>query len=224
MWTKSFRNTDDRPEPRLYTHDTQLMPAGDGTKCSMLMEGLCLMHISWPLGPLSLFFLWLWCHILRILFVYLCPFLSLCSFCLLLGLESNYGKHTFTRLNMQKNSWVQNKPDGAFSSEDFAVWMNKAQTLPPARMAGSEMFHSRSASFSKRLRRFAGCGETKHRAGGSDPERREDTGVQPGGAGAGGGGGAARHRGPGRQDLRPERAETEPGQAHHRLATDQSEP
>lgn len=25
--------------------------------------------------------------------------------------------------------------------------MNKAQTLPPARMAGSEMFHSRSASF-----------------------------------------------------------------------------
>lgn len=82
--------------------------------------------------------------------------------------------------------------------------MNKAQTLPPARMAGSEMFHSRSASFSKCLRRFAGRGETKHRAGGSDPERREDTGLQPGGAGAGGGGGAARHRGPGRQDLRPE--------------------
>lgn len=132
MWTKSFRNTDDRPEPRLSTHETQLMPAGDGTKCSMLMEGLCLMHISWPLGPLTVFFLLLWCHFLRILFAYLCPFLSLCSFCLLLGLESNYGKHTFTRLNMQKNSWVQTDLMGRFHQRIWqSGWIKPRRFLLP---------------------------------------------------------------------------------------------
>lgn len=134
MWTKSFRNTDDRPEPRLYTHDTQFMPAGDGTKCSMLMEGLCLMHISWPLGPLSLFFfLLLWCHFSRILFVYLCPFLSLCSFCLLLlGFREQLWKaHIYTLKYAEKQS-SPNKPDVAFSSEDFAVgWIKPRRFLLP---------------------------------------------------------------------------------------------
>lgn len=105
-----------------------------------------------------------------------------------LGLHNSYGKRTFPRLNKQLRL---SKPDGMFSCE----------MVSPAKMAPSEMLTPHPYS---RRRWFTGCGETEHGAGGPDPERREDAGLQPGGAGAGGSGGAARHRGPGRQDLRPE--------------------
>lgn len=64
----------------------------------------------------------------------------------------------------------------------------------------------------------AGRGEAEHRAGGQGPKCRKDFGHQPGGAGACGGRGPTRHRGFGCQNMRPERPEAKPGEAHRRVA------
>lgn len=131
------------------------MPARDDTKCSMLMERLCLMHISWPLGRF-----YLWCHFLWILFVYLCPFLSLCSILLVVGFREQLWKAHISPVKyaekQSKQTWW-----GIFTRE-FRSRMSKAETLPPAKMAGSEMFHSRSV-----LHVF-----TNTDAGSQDVERR----------------------------------------------------
>lgn len=64
----------------------------------------------------------------------------------------------------------------------------------------------------------AGSGETKCRVGGSGSECWKDAGLEPGGAGTGRGRGPTYHRGAGRQNLRPEWPETEPGKTHRQIA------
>lgn len=129
MWTKSFRNTDDRVEARLYTYETQLMLAGDGTKRAMLMERLCLMHILWPLGPLLLFcffifFFYSTCLSLPFSVLVFIP--SHCRFT-----EQLWKSHIST-FKYAKKQLSLNKPDGAFPSKDITVgWVKLRRFLMP---------------------------------------------------------------------------------------------
>lgn len=105
----------------------------------------------------------IFCEFYLFIFALFCPCVHLSS---LLGLQHNYGKHTFPRLNMQKSSSVQTNLTGRFHQR-IRSRMSKAETLPLAKMAQSEMLHSRSVL---RVLFSTGCGEKKHRVGGSDPE------------------------------------------------------
>lgn len=123
-------------EPRLYTYETHLMAAGDGTKCSMLMERLCLMHISWTFIPLSLLFaVSFFCEFYLFIFALFCPRVHSVP-CWVYGpiMESTHFHARICRKTVEcKQTWW-----GVFIRE---FRMSKAETLPLAKMARSERFH-----------------------------------------------------------------------------------
>lgn len=156
------------------------------------------------------------------MFIHIWPFLSLCSFPNLfiasVGIRNNLIKYRIAHLNL---------PDGTSSVNFILVSSHTRNRKYTENMCNSDNIpckeypeiHSDEKTVLTAVDLSAGCGETKHRVGGSGSERWKDAGFQPWRAGEGGRRGQTYHRGSGRQNLRPERPETEPGKAHRQIAT-----
>lgn len=78
------------------------------------------MHISWPLGPLSLFF-FLKCHFFVNSICLSLPFSVLVFILFVVGFREQLWKAHIYMLKYAEEQLSANKPDGAFSSEDLAA-------------------------------------------------------------------------------------------------------